>query len=71
MPIQRFGSMLVSKGQFDSYMSLLRSAHREDNLDQVMCRSLSASTGRAISTTATSTSSSACRSAMAASRACT
>ncbi|QDL36432.1 arsenosugar biosynthesis radical SAM (seleno)protein ArsS [Rhodoferax sediminis] len=40
MPIQRFGSMLVSKGQFNSYMSLLRSAHREDNLDQVMCRSL-------------------------------
>ena len=40
MPIQRFGSMLVSKGQFNSYMSLLRSAHREDNLEQVMCRSL-------------------------------
>ncbi len=40
MPIQRFGSMLVSKGQFNSYMSLLRSAHREDNLPQVMCRSL-------------------------------
>ena len=40
MPIQRFGSMLVSKGQFNSYMELLRSAHREDNLDQVMCRSL-------------------------------
>ena len=40
MPIQRFGSMLVSKGQFNSYMSLLRSAHREANLDQVMCRSL-------------------------------
>ena len=40
MPIQRFGSMLVSKGQFDSYMQLLRSAHRESNLDQVMCRSL-------------------------------
>jgi radical SAM/Cys-rich protein len=40
MPIQRFGSMLVSKGQFNSYMSLLRGAHREDNLEQVMCRSL-------------------------------
>ena len=40
MPIQRFGSMLVSKGQFNSYMSLLRSAHRPENLDQVMCRSL-------------------------------
>ena len=40
MPIQRFGSMLVSKGQFNSYMQLLRSAHRDDNLDSVMCRSL-------------------------------
>jgi radical SAM/Cys-rich protein len=40
MPIQRFGSMLVSKGQFNSYMALLRSAHREANLEQVMCRSL-------------------------------
>ena len=40
MPIQRFGSMLVSKGQFNSYMQLLRSAHREENLAQVMCRSL-------------------------------
>ena len=40
MPIQRFGSMLVSKGQFNSYMALLRSAHRDDNLSQVMCRSL-------------------------------
>lgn len=40
MPIQRFGSTLVSKGQFASYMNLLRSAHRVDNLAQVMCRSL-------------------------------
>jgi len=40
MPIQRFGSTLVSKGQFNSYMDLLRSAHREANLDQVMCRNL-------------------------------
>ena len=40
MPIQRFGSTLVSKGQFNSYMDLLRSAHRADNLEQVMCRSL-------------------------------
>ncbi len=40
MPIQRFGSTLVSKGQFNSYMTLLRSAHRDDNLEQVMCRSL-------------------------------
>jgi radical SAM/Cys-rich protein len=40
MPIQRFGSTLVSKGHFNSYMQLLRSAHREDNLEQVMCRTL-------------------------------
>ncbi len=40
MPIQRFGSMLVSKGEFNHYMELLRSAHREDILAQVMCRSL-------------------------------
>lgn len=40
MPIQRFGSMLVSRGQLNKYMGLLRSAHREANLDQVMCRNL-------------------------------
>jgi radical SAM/Cys-rich protein len=40
MPIQRFGSTLVSKGQFNQYMSLLRQAHRDENLDTVMCRTL-------------------------------
>ena len=40
MPIQRFGSTLVSKGQFNEYMALLRGAHRDENLDSVMCRSL-------------------------------
>ena len=40
MPIQRFGSMLISKGKFNQYMALLRSAHREQNLEDVMCRSL-------------------------------
>jgi radical SAM/Cys-rich protein len=40
MPIQRFGSMLISKGQFNDYMALLHAAHREQNLEQVMCRSL-------------------------------
>lgn len=40
MPIQRFGSMLISLGQFNSYMNTLRDAHRDDNLEQVMCRSL-------------------------------
>jgi len=40
MPIQRFGSMLISKGQFNDYMAVLKSAHREDNLDSVMCRTV-------------------------------
>ena len=40
MPIQRFGSMLVSKGQFDTYLELLRHAHLDANLDGVMCRNL-------------------------------
>ena len=40
MPIARFGSMLVSRGEFDGYMRLLREAHRDDNLAHVMCRSL-------------------------------
>jgi radical SAM/Cys-rich protein len=40
MPIQRFGSTLVSKGSFNAYMDLLRGAHRDENLAGVMCRSL-------------------------------
>ncbi len=40
MPIKRFGSMLVSKGRFEEYMQLLRGAHRDENLEQVMCRTL-------------------------------
>ena len=40
MPIQRFGSMLISKGQFNAYMTTLREAHRDENLGEVMCRSL-------------------------------
>lgn len=40
MPIQRFGSTLISKGQFNDYLALLHAAHREQNLDQVMCRTL-------------------------------
>lgn len=40
MPIQRFGSTLVSKGEFQSYMSLLREAHQPSNLPTVMCRNL-------------------------------
>jgi radical SAM/Cys-rich protein len=38
MPIQRFGSQLISKNQFHDYMRLLKGAHRDDNLDGVMCR---------------------------------
>ena len=40
MPIQRFGSTLVSKGSFAGYMQLLRGAYRGENLDTVMCRTL-------------------------------
>jgi radical SAM/Cys-rich protein len=40
MPIQRFGSTLVSKGQFNGYMALLRGAHRTENLETVMCRTM-------------------------------
>jgi radical SAM/Cys-rich protein len=40
MPIQRFGSTLISKGQFNQYMALLHSAHRDENLGAVMCRTL-------------------------------
>ena len=40
MPIQRFGSILISKRQFDDYMVLLQGAHLDANLDNVMCRSL-------------------------------
>src|SRR6185369_5793246 len=39
-PIQRFGSTLISKGQFNDYMALLHGAHRDENLEGVMCRSL-------------------------------
>ncbi|MEJ2621441.1 MAG: arsenosugar biosynthesis radical SAM protein ArsS [Candidatus Thiodiazotropha sp.] len=40
MPIQRFGSLLQSKGQFKDYMALLRSAYQAENLQSVMCRTL-------------------------------
>lgn len=40
MPIKRFGSTLVSKGQFAGYMKMLRDAHHADNLAAVMCRNL-------------------------------
>lgn len=40
MPIQRFGSTLISRGEFDAYLRLLRDAHRDENLAGVMCRTL-------------------------------
>jgi radical SAM/Cys-rich protein len=40
MPIQRFGSTLISKGQFEHYMALLKNAYRPQNLESVMCRNL-------------------------------
>jgi radical SAM/Cys-rich protein len=40
MPIQRFGSMLISKGQFVNYMTLLKDNYQPANLENVMCRSL-------------------------------
>ncbi|MCG8427496.1 MAG: arsenosugar biosynthesis radical SAM protein ArsS [Chromatiales bacterium] len=40
MPISRFGSMLLSKGQFDDYLALLKSSFSPTNLDTVMCRNL-------------------------------
>ena len=40
MPIQRFGSALVTKGEFDGYLRLLQDAHLDANLDTVMCRNL-------------------------------
>ena len=40
MPIMRFGSSLMSSGEFEPYMQLLKTAHSDDNLQTVMCRSL-------------------------------
>jgi len=40
LPIHRFGSTLISRGQFDDYMDLLKSSHQDANLESVMCRDL-------------------------------
>jgi radical SAM/Cys-rich protein len=40
MPIQRFGAILLSKGEFDRYLDLLRHAYLDANLAHVMCRNL-------------------------------
>ena len=40
MPIQRFGSTLVSKGQFNDYIQLLKDNFTDINYSNVMCRNL-------------------------------
>jgi radical SAM/Cys-rich protein len=40
MPIQRFGSTLISKGEFEGYMDLLVANFQAHNLEGVMCRAL-------------------------------
>jgi len=40
MPISRFGSTLVSRGQFHEYMTLLRNAYMDSNLEELMCREI-------------------------------
>jgi radical SAM/Cys-rich protein len=40
MPIQRFGSTLITNGEFEAYLGLLQDAHLDANLDGVMCRNL-------------------------------
>jgi len=38
LPVQRFGSQLISKGQFDNYIQLLKDNYQVQNLAQVMCK---------------------------------
>jgi len=40
LPIQRFGSTLLSTGCFEEYLTLLKSSFEPQNLQHVMCRSL-------------------------------
>jgi radical SAM/Cys-rich protein len=40
MPIKRFGSTLISRGEFRSYLQLLESSYQEKNLESVMCKTL-------------------------------
>jgi radical SAM/Cys-rich protein len=40
MPILRFGSTLLSNGEFEPYLELLKQSHLDENLARVMCRSL-------------------------------
>lgn len=38
LPVQRFGSVLLSTGQFDNYMNLLKNNFHAPNLEKVMCK---------------------------------
>ncbi len=40
LPVQRFGSALLSRGEFHDYVKLLKASYQARNLEQVMCRSL-------------------------------
>ncbi|HYG66953.1 MAG TPA: arsenosugar biosynthesis radical SAM (seleno)protein ArsS, partial [Anaeromyxobacteraceae bacterium] len=40
MPIARFRRSLEAAGRLEGYLALLRGAHRDENLAQVMCRTL-------------------------------
>jgi radical SAM/Cys-rich protein len=40
MPIKRFGSTLVSRGEFENYMQLLKDNYSEENVSSVMCKTL-------------------------------
>jgi len=40
MPIKRFGSWLISKGEFKNYMRQLKDSYQPANVDGVMCRTL-------------------------------
>jgi radical SAM/Cys-rich protein len=40
LPVGRFGSALLSRGELDDYLALLKGVHCDANLDAVMCHSL-------------------------------
>lgn len=40
MPISRFGAVLLSSGQYDDYLSLLKASYSSENLATVMCREM-------------------------------
>ena len=40
MPIKRFGSALLSRGEFEEYMRTLKASHSDRNLESVMCKSM-------------------------------